>query len=207
MLCLTKEFFLALIVSLDTYLAAAAYCNSGIKIPAASGAVINLLGAAVLGISIKFSELLERFVPAKFCRDLGTVILVFIGAFIFLKSLVRNLVSRLSEKGELSLKIKGSSVVLKLYLDDTAADFDNSKILSIGEAAALAIASSLDSAAIGLSSGMGEINPAAASLLTFLCGSAAIILGSLTGKKISSLHRDFSWLGGIFLIIFAFFSV
>ena len=204
---MTKELFLALIVSLDTYLVSAAYCNSGIKIPAASGAVINILGAAVLGLSIKFSEIMGNFIPANLCRRLGTVILVFIGAFILLKGLVRNLVAHLSEKGELSLKIKGSSVVLKLYLDDTAADFDNSKVLSIGEAAALALASSLDSAAIGLSSGMGEIDPAASSILTFLCGSAALLLGSLTGKKISSLHRDFSWLGGIFLIIFAFFSV
>ncbi|HEZ7985494.1 MAG TPA: manganese efflux pump [Ruminococcus sp.] len=204
---MTKELFLALIVSLDTYLVSAAYCNSGIKIPAASGAVINILGAAVLGLSIKFSEIMGNFIPANLCRSLGTVILVFIGAFILLKGLVRNLVARLSEKGELSLKIKGSSVVLKLYLDDTAADFDNSKVLSIGEAAALALASSLDSAAIGLSSGMGEIDPAASSILTFLCGSAALLLGNLTGKKISSLHRDFSWLGGIFLIIFAFFSV
>ena len=39
-----KEFLLAVTVSIDTYIASAAYCNSGIKIPLLSAAVINRKG-------------------------------------------------------------------------------------------------------------------------------------------------------------------
>ena len=74
-----REIFLAFIVSIDTYLAAAAYCNSGIRIPAFSAAIINLIGAAVLGISMKFSELLGSFIPVGICRIAGIAVLVFIG--------------------------------------------------------------------------------------------------------------------------------
>ncbi len=201
-----KEIFLAFIVSIDTYLAAAAYCNSGIRIPVLSAAIINILSGGVLWLSLSFSGMLREFVPSGLFHTLSIGILTFIGAMTILKSLVRSLSARLSEKGELSLKMGKSPIVLKLYLDDTAADFDNSKILSAAEAAALALASSFDSAAVGISCGLSGTSPAAASLFAVLFGFAAIILGGVTGKKISSLNRDFSWVGGILLIIFAVLS-
>ena len=40
----------------------------------------------------------------------------------------------------------------------------------------------------------------------FICGGTALFLGSVTGRKISSLRHDFSWAGGLLLIIFVFFS-
>lgn len=201
-----REIFLAFIVSIDTYLAAAAYCNSGIRIPAFSAAIINLIGAAVLGISLKFSELLGSFIPVDICHIAGIAVLIFIGLLTIMKSLIRTLIRRISERGELSLKMGKNPIVVKLYLDETAADFDNSKILSAVEAAALALASSFDSAAMGLSSGFDDIRPFITSVFAFLCGFLAIFVGNLTGRKISSLRHDFSWVGGVMLILFAFFS-
>lgn len=200
-----KAVFLAVIVSLDTYLAAAAYCNSGIRIPLLSAAVINIFSGAVLWLSLSFSALLCEYVSYGFFHTLSVGILTFIGAMTIFKSLVRSLSEHLSEKGELSLKMWKSPIVLKLYLDDTAADFDNSKILSAFEAAALALASSLDSAAVGLSCGFSGISPLTVSFMAVIFGFGAVILGGLTGKKISSLHHDFSWVGGVLLIMFALF--
>ena len=37
-----------------------------------------------------------------------------------------------------------------------------------------------------------------------MTGFAAMMLGALTGKKISSLRRDLSWAGGVMLILLAF---
>lgn len=202
---LEKDLFLAFIVSIDTYLAAAAYCNSGIRIPILSAAVINLLSGAVLFISLRLSGILHEFVSADFFHTLSVGILTFIGAVTIFKSLIRSLSAHLSEKGDISLKMGKSPIVLKLYLDETAADFDNSKSLSAVEAAALALASSFDSAAIGLSSGFAVSSPLSASVCAVFCGFIAILLGNLTGKKISSLHHDFSWVGGVMLILFALF--
>lgn len=202
-----NEIFLAVIVSLDTYLAAVAYCNSGIKIPLLSMSVISLISAVVLGISLEFSDFIGSFIPSDLCRICGTVVIISIGIITIFKSIIRSITKHISQKGELSVRSDKYGIVLKLYLDDTAADFDNSKILSATEAAALALASSLDSAATGLSSGFSGINPLTAFLFTFTAGFISIAMGNITGKKISSLKHDFSWVGGIMLILFAFFGI
>lgn len=196
-----QEIILSVIVSIDTFLAAAAYRSCGIKIPVFSAIVINAIGAFFLGISLVFSRLLGIIIPENICGIFGFVILTAMGISTIFKSLIRNLVRNLSERGELSLHTGSSGIVVKLYLDDTAADFDSSKILSPKEAAALAIAASLDSVSIGLGVGY-EINPAISAIFAFIAGSLAILLGSLTGRKIANLNRDFSWIGGAALIIF-----
>ncbi len=201
-----KEIALALIVSLDTYLAAVAYSNSKIKIPPLSAVVISFIGAGVLGASVKFSGIIDEFFPSEICRRVGLIILIVIGAVTVFKSFARCLVKMLSDGRTLSLKMSGLGLGVCIYLDDTAADIDKSKTLSPSEAAALALASSLDSAATGINCGFSGINPIYASLFTFTAGFFAIVLGAFTGKKISSLRHDFSWVGGVLLIIFALLS-
>ena len=201
---MSHEIFLAAIVSFDTFLAASALSSSGIRIPPPSAAIINIIGASVLALSIGFSRFLGEFIPADIFSMCGTILLAALGTLTIMKSLVRNLVRTLSEKGELSLKIKGSALVLKLYLDDTAADIDDSKFLSPLEAAALAAASSLDSAATGLSCGAAGFRPVISLIYALIFGAAAVFFGSLTGRKISSLKHDLSWPGGVLLILLAF---
>jgi putative Mn2+ efflux pump MntP len=92
---------------------------------------------------------------------------------------------------------------ISIYLDDTAADTDHSKTLSLRESVTLALASSFDCAATGINGGFSGISPLKSSIFTLFIGLAAILLGGLTGKKISSLRHDFSWVGGVLLIIFA----
>lgn len=199
-----EELFLAMIVSIDTYLAAAAYCNSGIRIPVFSALMINAVGAAVLGITTGFSETIGNRLPANVFRICGRALLTTIGVLTIMKSLIRNIAKRLSENGAINLKTEKGSLVVRLYLNDTAADTDNSKVLSMPEAFTLALASSLDSAATGLGSGCGSISPVKVSVITFFWGTFMVILGNLTGRKIASLDRDLSWIGGILLIAFAF---
>lgn len=196
-----QEIILSVIVSFDTFLAAAAYRSCGIKIPVSSAIVINGIGAFFLGISLFFSRLMSILISPKICGILGFAVLTAMGVATIFKSLVRNLVRRLSQRGELSFSTGNSGIVVKLYLDDTAADFDSSKVLSPKEAATLAIAASLDSISIGLSVGY-EINPVISAIFAFIAGALAIFLGSLAGRKISSLNRDLSWIGGSALIIF-----
>lgn len=204
---LYDEIFLAVIVSLDTYLASATYCNSGIKIPLLSMSVISLISAFVLGVSLEFSDFIGRFVPAEICHICGTAVISVIGIMTIFKSIIRCITRHISRKGEVSVRSGKYGIVMKLYLDETTADFDNSKILSATEAAALALASSLDSAATGISSGFAGINPLIAFVFTLVAGMISLTLGNLTGKKLSSLHHDFSWVGGILLILFAIFGI
>lgn len=201
-----REIILSVIVSVDIFLAAMAYECSKIKIPLSSAAVISVVGAFSLWISLVLSHILCPFIPEKICIWLGFFIILTIGFSTIFKSLVRNLVRRLEKRGELSLHTRESGIVIKLYLDDTAADCDNSKQLSPKEAATLAAAVSFDSISIGLAMGRNEINPAATAFFAIISGFAAIILGGITGRKIASISRDFSWIGGAALIIFGIFE-
>jgi len=201
---LLKELFVAFIISIDIYLAAAACCNSGIRIPFGSALIIDVFSTAVMFVSVSLSGIITRFVSSAACHRTGTAVLIVLGAVNITKSILRNIIRRISDKGGFSVKMLGASILVRLYLDDTAADIDSSKVLSAGEAAVLALAGSLDAAATGL--GCCGISAPAVSVFTFICGAAALMLGSLTGRKISSLRHDLSWAGGLLLILFAVFS-
>ena len=194
-----KELFIAFIVSIDIYLIAVSCRSSGIFIPHTSALLINIISAGILGISIGSASVLIKLIPEHTCHLIGMSALIIIGVITILKSVIRTLAAK-----KIDLKM-GDNVIIRLYLDDTAADFDNSKIISLTEAAALAVACSLDAAAVGLSSGLNGARPLSAAIAAFFLGCFAIFAGNVTGKKISSLDHDFSWLGGVFIIIFAVF--
>ena len=199
-----REFILAFIVSIDIYLAAAAYCNAGIKIPAVSMAVISSISAAVFGLSASFSGYLGNYLSEETVHRAGVFVLILIGSLTIMKSLFKIFKERISENGDILLKIGKGPVIVRICLDETEADIDHSMVLSAAEAATLAIAGSFDALAIGL--GSGGVNPVIAALFTFLCGLSALFLGNITGKKISALPYDISWIGGVFLILFAVFE-
>lgn len=201
-----KEFFLAFIVSIDIYLASAACCNSGIRIPFRSAFIIDLFSTAVMLVSVSLSDIISDYITSDTCHIIGTVVLITLGSLNITKSLLRNIMRRISEKGGFSLKMGELSMFVRLCLDDAAADIDSSKVLSAGEAFFLALAGSLDAAATGLSCGGTDISAVYAASATCICGAAALTLGPLTGRKISSLRHDLSWSGGLLLILFAVFT-
>lgn len=200
-----REIFIAFIVSIDTYLAASAYCNNSIRIPLLSGAVIASFGAAVMGVSVRFSDKLGSMIPPDIFHICGIIVLCLIGMLMIIKTIAREILKKISRKDGISLKTEKGSLVVRLYLDDSAADKDNSKVISVSEAFTIALASSLDAAVTGIGCGSSGINFVTASVMTFIFGSFALLLGNLTGKKVSSLDHDLSWVGGVLLIIFAFF--
>ncbi len=203
---MNQEIILALIVSADTFLTAAAYRSSDIKIPALSAFVINFTGAAVLTLSLLLSDFIGQFINPEICSIAGFIILTAIGITTIFKSIVRTLVRKLSERDYIALKSNASGIIVKLYLDDTSADSDGSQTLSAHEALALALAGSLDSVSTGLSCGFNEISPLLSGIFTLTAGFIALALGTLFGRKIASLNHDLSWLGGVFLIAFAVFE-
>lgn len=200
------EILLAIIISIDTFLFAAAYRSNNISIPIPSRLVISAMGALILSISLVLSGLLGMFIPRDICKLASLVVLTTVGVITIFKSILRTVVKKLSERGELSIKLGDEGMMLKLYLDETAADMDCSKILSPAEAVTLALASSVDAATVGLTTGFEDAKPLLAAVLAMIAGSLSIVLGLLAGKKISSLKFDLSWLGGAVIICFAIFE-
>lgn len=201
-----RVIFTVLTINLDVFLAAAAYRNDGIHIPRRSAAVICAFSSAILFLSISLADLVTSYITMSICRKISMILMSAIGMGIIFRSISRSLIKRIPDGKRLTLKTASYSLVIRLYLDDTAADSDNSKSLSVREALSLAAASSLDCAAVGMGLGLADIKPFAVTFLTFLTAISAMFLGGLTGKKISSLDLDLSWVGGILLIVIAFLT-
>lgn len=197
------SFFLSFIISIDSYLIAVAFRNNRIKIPISSAAVITLMGAAVLSISLKFSQIISDVIPPDIFHSVGMCIIITIGLLTVFKSILRNLANKISEKGELSVKMGKSPIMVKLYLDDTSADLDNSKSLSLFEAAVLALSNSIDAAAVGLTAGSLDTSPAYAAVFTIMWGLFAFVFADITAKKLLTLKNDLSWIGGLCIMILA----
>ena len=169
-----EALLIAAAVSLDAFAASFAYGGKRIKIPLLSVLVISLLCAASLGISLFAGEILGVFLPEQLTILISFGILFALG-------------------------------IWKLLDDDELKNFDadDSKTISVGEAAALAIALSLDGLAVGFGAALGNANSIAVILCTFVIGAAAVWLGGFLGLKIAG-KLQVSWISGVLLILLAF---
>ena len=101
--------------------------------------------------------------------------------------------------------MKEISFVIDVYIDETRADIDHSKILSAKEAIYLAIALSIDSLATGIAFGMAINDPKEVLLISFVMGILILTIGQWLGRRISkAVSYDLSWMTGVILLILAF---
>ena len=88
------------------------------------------------------------------------------------------------------------------YLDETKADADQSKTLSVSESVYLGVVLSLDSIVSGLGCGLsgGSVIPVMG--MAALAHLIAVMAGSKLGQKAADLMRfDLSWMSGLILIL------
>ena len=122
------------------------------------------------------------------------------------KSYLRN--KKKSAIQNLNFKIGSIKFVFDVYLEETLADLDKSKVLSAGEAVYLAIALSIDSMATGLGSSLFTINYVQIIILSIVIGFLAVILGYKIGQRFSKVtNKDISWISGVLLIILALLRI
>ena len=200
-----QEIITAAVVSIDIFLSSMACCSGGIRIPPLSAAVIGIICASIMAAAVTVSGLVSGVLSDSLCETLSCAVLTALGVMNITKSISRCFLRRLAGREEFSLHLGSCGIAMRFWLDDTAADMDSSKVLSVPEAAAMALAGSFDCAAAGLSCG-GEVSPVLTSLCTLVIGISAIFLGTYTGRKISSRFSDLSWAGGIVLILFALYQ-
>ena len=98
------------------------------------------------------------------------------------------------KRKKLSFEYSGISFVLDIYLDETKADADNSKLLSLKEALYLAVALSIDSLASGFALGISIVQPL-----------PVLVISSFLGSRVLSLKEcRLSWVSGVLFLILAF---
>ena len=196
----------AISVSVDAFTAAFAYGCKKIKIPLLSIHIINLICTCIIGLSFLFGNLLTQYISAWLAAGLSFGILFFIGITKLLDCITKAIIQKYTYLNkEINLSLFNLKFILHIYADPEAADADVSKSISLREAAALAIALSLDGFAVGLGAAFAGVNGLAVILFTFFTGMIMLLLGGWLGNKTAcKLRLNLSWLAGIFLIGLAF---
>lgn len=197
---------LVLSVSIDSFLASIAYGTNKIKIPLSSAFIIDIISSSMLGLSLIVGGLIQNYISTSIARIISFFILFLLGVYRLFESLLKSYIkTKLNNSSHLNFKLFNFNFVLQVYVDETKADFDKSKILTSKEALYLALALSLDSLAVGFGSSLVLINYFQVFVLAIFIGLISIILGSFIGKKlVENININLSWLSGALLIILAF---
>lgn len=200
---------LVLAVCIDSFATSITYGIGKIKIPFHCALIINLIGAAMLAVSLVFADFISDRFDLKMIKILSGGLLFFIGAVYLFFPFIKSIFSHCKGKELINFKCVKKSILLAVFLDETKADLDKSNCLSIKEACFLGLALSVDSLASGFSGGLGISQGyfVYGVLLCFLIGIIGIKLGSRIGELISlkiSNRLDLSFLSGILLIILGF---
>lgn len=193
----------AVVLSTDIFACGLAYGASKIKIPLKSAAVISLICGAALGVTLFLGGLLRPYISTVAVKYISFAILMAIGVFKLFEEGVKLLLAKTSKK-ELSLRIFDFRLILRVFQDETQADKNKDKVLSVAEAVSLAAATSLDSLAVGFSAGLTCASPWLLLLCVVTTGFAAVAGGTALGKKLASKTKvNLSWISGLVLIIIA----
>ena len=193
---------LAFAVCMDTFFGAVGCTVSGILIPKRCALFISFVGTVFLTISLLSAQLLMQVLPACFFRYAGFIILFLLGSSQIMKEVLKSVFKRYSPHWSW----KALGLVIDICFDETLADTDHSKTLSMKEAAAYSAALSLDSLASGLGAGIQKDFIPVCLFLTFCAGFLLTLLGCRIGKKCHT-KKNFSWLGGVLLLLLAFFRL
>lgn len=196
---------LVLALCIDAFVAAAAYGAEQMKIPLRSAAAIGAVGTGVLGCSLLLSAVVQSIVPPQICTYASFFLLLFLGiSSLFQNGFKAYLRSKSDFTKKLKFRLADISFFIRIYLDETEADADRSKVLSVREALCLGVALSVDSLVTGLASGLAVWQIPAVLVFCFAAHIAAVVLGAFAGGRLSAHSRiDLSWVGGLLLILLA----
>lgn len=191
---------------LDAFTTSFAYGINQTKIPISSMVVISSICTAALVLSSGLGTVAKQIIPITITGIICFAILFVIGTIKSFECFLKGYISKHQDNtNQIKVKLFDVNFVLSVYAENMKADRDNSKVLSSKEAIYLACALSLDGLAAGFGCGLTDINYIQLILLSFISNVLAVSLGYVVGKYVTKFTSlDFSWLGGLILIVLAF---
>lgn len=204
-----ETILLVLTLSIDAFVASLAYGTNKIKIPIKSIVFIDIMCAIFLALSMLLAISFKKILPINVASTISFILLIILGIYYLFESIIKKYLNKKSsKKKQVKLKLFNLWLIIDIYIDETKADLDNSKTISLNEALYLAIALSIDSIAIGFGTGIGNINYFAVIILSLIWDIIAIWSGLFLGEKFTEkINVDLSWLSGILLILLAFLKL
>ena len=200
---------LVMALSIDAFVASVAYGVDEIKIPFGSAFALSGVSSVILLISMACGALVSNWLPPHVTAIVCFVLLLLLGLSRFCEGVIKDVLNRHSNHVQgLSFKCWDYHFILDIYMDNTKADQDHSKVLSVKEAISLGIVLSLDGIAAGFGSGLVETPYLETAIVSMIVSMVAILLGCWLGHKLAKLKNiQISWLSGVTLIILAFMKL
>lgn len=198
--------FLALSLSLDTFVAGLSYGSSKIRLPLVCAVTVSLVCSGVLCLSMLAGSLVRPFLSPIAARLICFLLLVCMGTLRILDQAIKSFLCRHDGfSRNFMFRALHFQFFLSVYADPCKADADASKSLSVPESVCLALAMSLDGAAAGFGAALGNLNPVAVLFFSLLFGFTTIQGGFLLGNRLAQkIHFSVDWLSGALLILLAF---
>ena len=196
-------------LSMDAFVASFAYGSNEIKIPFKSVIIINLVCSVIISISLGLGSLISMLIPDGVQKAVCFLILFLLGLVKLLDSITKSIIKKYgSLGGNLKFSLFNFRFVLNVYADPEKVDVDHSKTINGMEAVSLAIALSLDGAAVGFGAAMGQVNGFAIVIASLITNQIAVMLGDFLGNKVAKrLKFNISWISGALLMLMAFLKL
>ena len=163
--------------------------------------------------AVYFGDFLKDLLPDNIANYIGCCLLIFLGGFVCFQSFKKDTKNPVCDEVFTEPKIyrffiKFLGITIQIIKDPISSDLDKSNLIDGKEAIFLGVALSLDSFAIGISSGILGIHSLLFPLLVSIFQLIFISLGNFVGRLLNSFNKvpEYIWsmISGILLIIIGF---
>ena len=153
--------FLAISSSIDSLGIGITYGIRNTKISNLAKFILFIISFIVSFFAVYFGDFLKDLLPDNIANYIGSFLLVLLGGFVLFQALRKNIVKDnkiyeevFSEPKIYRFFIKFLGITIQIIKDPISSDLDKSNLIDGKEAIFLGVALSIDSFAIGISSGI-----------------------------------------------------
>lgn len=202
--------FLAISSSIDSFGIGITYGIKNTKISNSAKLILFIISFIVSFFAVHFGDFLKDLLPDNIANYIGCCFLIFLGGFVCFQSFKKDTKNQVydevfSEPKIYRFFIKFLGITIQIIKDPISSDLDKSNLIDGKEALFLGVALSLDSFAIGISSGILGIHSIIFPLIVSVFQLLFISLGNLIGSALNRFSKFpqsiWSIISGILLIL------
>ena len=204
--------FLAISSSIDSFGIGITYGIRNTKISNLAKFILFIISFVVSFFAVYFGDFLKDLLPDNIANYIGAFLLILLGGFVLFQALRKNIVKDnkiyeevFSEPKIYRFFIKFLGITIQIIKDPISSDLDKSNLIDGKEAVFLGVALSLDSFAIGISSGILGIHSLLFPILVSVFQLLFISFGNSIGYFLNNFNKipEYIWsiISGILLIV------
>ena len=188
--------------NLDNLVIGIAYGVKKIKIGLISNLIIATVTSIGTLISMSVGKFISGFLPTSLTNMLGAVIIMFLGLYFLIQSILKLIPKSYSN----SLALKNVDEIMD-YAEKS--DSDNSGTLNIKEAFVVSLGLMLNNLGTGLAASITGVNVSITVICTFILSIALLMLGKSIGHNVlgSICGKYAPLISGVLLIILGIFEL